>query len=456
MPRHSTLTLLGLFLLAAGLRLYRLDQGFRYDEIFSLAFFQAPWRELLTRMPIPNHHPLYSLLAKCCWMIWGEKEWALRLPAFAFGSLTPPLLYLVGSRWIGPRAGLLAGLFFSLALWPVWYSQDARGYSAMIFFSLLATDQFLFLAGQPSRGRASVYLLAATAAIYSHLYASAVIGGHLLSGLFLTAQKASRPTGWRLLLPATGALTLAGLLYAPMIPDFIAFLAGKGKQLSQAHPLSLRFIAGMFLSWPAGAWHPGWTWLVVVLSWVGLALVFTRRRILAGNWLLSLLIGLLIPAVLGTFVLDRFFAYALPGFFLFAAAGADFFLNRTGPGRWLGTLLLLATLTILASGLVNYYRFGKEALLPAAQWITQNAPGTRVLTVGMIGEVFQYYDPTAIRFGKGEKLTRAILHQTIVVIGYPSSVESWNWEVIATYCRPVAILPSGSGPGDEVSIYRCD
>ncbi len=85
------------FVLAATLRLIGLRQGLWLDEIMSVReYFHAPWIVLVTRVPTPNHHPLYSLMAKPCILLLGEKEWTVRLPAFVLGSLTPPLLYLRG------------------------------------------------------------------------------------------------------------------------------------------------------------------------------------------------------------------------------------------------------------------------------------------------------------------------------------------------------------------------
>ena len=169
-------------------------------------------------MPLPNHHPLYSLAAKACIALLGEKEWVVRLPAFIAGSLTPPLVYLVGERWIGRRTGILAGVFFVLGFWPLWFSQDARGYAFMIFFSLLATHLFLALSERFSRRDAVIYLLAGVAAIYSHLYAINVLAGHLLAAA-MVARKAGIKPALRLGALSLSALAASALLYAPFIPD---------------------------------------------------------------------------------------------------------------------------------------------------------------------------------------------------------------------------------------------
>ena len=455
--KSKWLAFLALGAFSAGLRLYRLDQSFWYDEIIStLMFFRAPWLDLLTRMPLANHHPLYSLLAKLCLLAGGEKEWVLRLPAFLFGSLTPPVLCRLGWKQFGPRVGVLAGLFLSVAMWPVWFSQDARGYSAMILFCLLATDLFLTLAEQFSRRHAVLYMLAAAAALYSHLYSGAVIASHLLLGLIVSLRADRRGTGRRLAALSGGGLVLALLLYAPLLPDFLRFTLEQGR-LTTGREMRLNFVGQMFLAWAAGESHSGLAAVFLLLAATGLGIAAARRPWLAAVWVLSLLLGGFTPLILGLFVFQRFFSYALPLFYLFPALALDYLIERL-PGRrkMIGWLAAALVMLILALGLRNYYRYGKQPLRPAAEWIRQNAPGYPTLAAGLVSEVYGYYDRAAERLPLGEVLQPAMLRHTAVVVSHRWSLKESDWKLLQQFCRPPQVFPSAGPPEYEVRVYLCD
>ena len=446
-----------LFLLALALRIYRLNQSFWYDEIYAVVIgFHAPWIEMVTRMPNANHHPLYALLAKPCLLLLGEKEWTVRLPSLIFGSLTPPLLYRLGARWMNPRVGLLASLIMAVAMWPVCYSQDARGYAAMIFFSLLATDQFLVLTDQPSRGGTAIYVLSAIAAGYAHLYSLALVAAHLAAGLILAFRREKRAVGLRLAALSLAALAGAALVYAPMISGFIRFAVTRGQGLASASPAFPGFVAQMFLSWTAGEAHPWLSLLVLAPAAAGLGWTFSRQRTLALIWLISVFLGVAIPALTRTFIFARYLSYAVPGLYLFCAAGLDRAAERLKPRSGFVALLAAPTLLVLSMGLANYYHLGKQALRPAAEWIKQRAPTARVLTVGRISDVFRYYYPQAQELQEGTLLASSLLRHTVVVISYPSQIEERDLAILNWNCRQPVSLPSAVEPDCEVRIYLCD
>jgi len=451
---HTWRLSLILLALAAGIRLYRLDQGFWYDEIWALKFFHMSWYEQLTRMPLPNHHPLYSLPAKACILVLGEKEWTARLPAFICGSLTPPLLFMMGSRWVSERAGLMAGLFMSVAAEPVWYSQDARGYAGAIFFSLAATHLFAGLAKEFSGRRCALYVLAGAAAMYSHLYTGAVVAAHLLIAAYLAGR--SRGAKKEVLLAAAAMATLvaAFLLYAPMLHDLIAYTRTAG-QKTAGRALDPAFIAELLVGWSAGRSHPWLSLPLIAGAAAGIYPLGRRSGIVGAAWLLSLGLAVLAPWVLGTFVYARFYSFAMPGFYLSLAAGLDQARARLKWPRAAGALAAGAAAVLLITGLVPYYLYGKQGLRPAAEWVRHNAPGRRVLAAGMIGEVFGYYMPPARAVPRDLKLTAAMLDHAAVVTSYESTVGEEQKKVMERLCATAAVFPSAGDPQLEVKVYLC-
>jgi hypothetical protein len=122
---------LGLMGLAVVLRLMNLDSGLWFDEVVTLTeFVRLPAAELVRNYADQNQHPLFSLMAHGSVELFGESAWALRLPAALFGVATVGVLY--------GFARLLAVSYHH-----VWFSQNARGYTMLVFFALLGSWLFL-------------------------------------------------------------------------------------------------------------------------------------------------------------------------------------------------------------------------------------------------------------------------------------------------------------------------
>src|SRR5882672_509551 len=67
----------------------------------------------------------------------GESVFAYRLPSALFGTLTTLLIYLVGVRWFGRGAGLLAGFLYAVCPWAINWSQNVFHPAQNQFFALL-------------------------------------------------------------------------------------------------------------------------------------------------------------------------------------------------------------------------------------------------------------------------------------------------------------------------------
>jgi 4-amino-4-deoxy-L-arabinose transferase-like glycosyltransferase len=159
--------LVGITLLAAGLRLHRLgDWAFWVDEAHTFRDVSMP-REQFWQSNVSNY-PLGYVLTR--WLLdlgilrtTGE-GW-LRLPFAFFGILTVPALAVFGRSVVGRRAALLAAGFLAISPWHLYWSQNARGYAPTAFFALLAA----FAAHRAARHR------------------SVVLGGLAVLGAFLAA-----------------------------------------------------------------------------------------------------------------------------------------------------------------------------------------------------------------------------------------------------------------------------
>ena len=138
--------LLGLIVVVGAIvRLHGLGEASLWlDEAASVQFAGLPWSTLWLS-GYDNAPPVYYSLLKLA-LLFGDSEFAVRLPSMVFGVLTIPMVYRAGQLLAGSWAGLGAALFFALSASQVEYSQEARAYSLLIF-----------AAGARSRGSPAVF-----------------------------------------------------------------------------------------------------------------------------------------------------------------------------------------------------------------------------------------------------------------------------------------------------------
>ena len=107
---------------------------------FYVLGFQSLWSDELASWDISNgetisqviggvrsdvHPPLYFLILRFAQWIFGDSEWALRLPSAFAGWLCIPAIYLLGKRLYSEREGI-----FSMRMSPSCLANRRRSRSA--------------------------------------------------------------------------------------------------------------------------------------------------------------------------------------------------------------------------------------------------------------------------------------------------------------------------------------
>jgi mannosyltransferase len=172
-PKTRSILLLLIVLLAFALRVYRLDaQSIWYDEGLSLYLAQLPPDQTIALSATTDHPPLHALLLGGWIRVAGDSDFSDRFPSAFFGVLIVALTYRVG-RFFGERAGLIAACLISIAPFPVYYSQEARGYTLLTALILVAAIAFIRLwSGEQKRWVWISYAAAMAAALYTHYFAA--------------------------------------------------------------------------------------------------------------------------------------------------------------------------------------------------------------------------------------------------------------------------------------------
>lgn len=213
--RATVVILSAMLLLATGLRLYDLGNGLWYDEILTnVSYARMTFGEIVSTYDSQNQHFLFSLMAQAAFLLFGESPWALRLPAVIFGVGSIWAMYLFTREVGSQREALISAALLTVSYHHIWFSQNARGYTALLFWTLLAS--WLYVRAM-REGRPSLwiwYAVAAALGLYSHMTMLFVIAGHGLSFCIRTA------TGRAWLEPRTAL----GLFLGFGLTGFLIFL----------------------------------------------------------------------------------------------------------------------------------------------------------------------------------------------------------------------------------------
>lgn len=158
--RHASLPIaiaLGFFL-----RVYRIgSEGLWIDEAFSIWLARQPLAAMVGWVSqVDQHPPLYYALLHGWIRLAGDGEVAVRILSALCGTLTIPVIYLLGRRVAGEGVGLISALILAVSPFHLRLSQEARMYTPLALTAGSALYAFLVLLerrqGRPgSRGSAA-------------------------------------------------------------------------------------------------------------------------------------------------------------------------------------------------------------------------------------------------------------------------------------------------------------
>ena len=212
--------------LALGLRLPgHLNDGLWFDEIWTLVDFgRRSFFDVFTQFGSDNNHPLYTQLSWASLRAFGESAWALRLPAVVFGVLSVGALWLVARRVVEPTVAVTTTLLLAMSYHHVWFSQNARGYTGLLFFTLIST-YWLLRALADEHPRAWIYHgIFLALATYVHLTGVFIAIGHFgVATLTLLRADATVRARWTPIAGLALATVLSVALHSLILPEMIEF-----------------------------------------------------------------------------------------------------------------------------------------------------------------------------------------------------------------------------------------
>ncbi len=398
------------------LRLIAINTDLWLDEITPIMDYgPLPFVQVVGSYLRSNNHLLNTLLLKGAIALFGEHEWSVRLPAVLFGVATIPALYFVARLALSRAVSLAAALLLAVSYHHIFFSQNARGYTAYIFFALVSSGLFVRALSTDRTSTWIWYVITLFLGFASLLNTAFVGAAHGLVGLIALAVIWRRggspvPLLGRLLVVFGAAAFLGLQLYATALPEVLVVIRTVySSQATGFAPFSSDFLReitrGIGAGFGPGIWLMALPFLAVAAA--GYASLVKR------NWALAL--ALTLPGVLTALFLivrgltfsPRFFLLWLPLAIMSAAQGvwltADLIARLTGLGRGsragaprtaaaLGASVLLLLTAVSCLALPRYYRTPKQPYRAALQYAeSQRRPGDRVAVIYTTEKGIRYY-----------------------------------------------------------------
>jgi mannosyltransferase len=465
--RRTWIALGALSLAALALRLWRIDTSLWVDEVITAVYFvRLPVAGIVSSFPNQNQHLLYSLAAHASVSLFGESSFALRLPAALMGVASIPALYLLGRRVGGEITALAAAALLAFSYHHIWFSQNARGYTGLLLFSILGTWFWLALLRRDSPGDRVGFVIANVLGFAAHLTMIFVVAAQVLTHAVILGR--SGPRAWRAALwPYVLSATLTGQVYALSLPEFLRTGLGEVSRPSDwTSPIWL--LRATLASFGAGA-----VGLIVVaagafVALIGIVSLSRRSRPAAAVFVLPILLGGASLIASGHNLWPRFFFFGMGFGLLIAMEGAIVIARhaaeRLGQERFAREAgVAAACLFVLASAATvpRVYAYPKQDFTGARDFVERSrAANEPVATVGLAAIVYtQYYAPNWTGIESAEELESLARKGPAPWLVYtlPIEVRAYRpdiWRVIERDYALVKIFPGTLQEGGEVYVCR--
>lgn len=469
-PRIALLVVL--LLVGIVLRVHGLDQGLWYDEITAyVKYVRMPIGTLLTTYDSENQHFLYTLFAHACIAWFGDSGWAVRVPAVVFGVGSLLGVYLVGRQLLNEREALLATALLVFSYHHIWFSQNARGYTGVMFFTMMATWTFLRGLQENTVTWWCWYAVAAAAGVFVHVTMGFVIASHfLMYGVRLLSSKNWRHSrAWRGLLYGFvlgGVLTVQ--LHALVMPQIVGQIGQKTNVQAWNNPFwtVIEMVRGIQMGVKGG--------LVVLAAALMLFGVGVWKMGRTSGLMLALL---LFPAALGTAVVlgvghplwPRFFFFlsgfvaliVVHGVMILAASISEAFTMSRAKGLAVGTGLSMMVILGSAVSVPAVYA-PKQDYRSALSYVERHrSPEDAVVAVGLARFPYKQFFETNWTTAETLRELNAIrtgADRTWVVMTMPMHLEAYApdiWSSLKSEFLLQTVFPGTLGDG-AVYVYRVD
>ncbi|MBU4298676.1 glycosyltransferase family 39 protein [Patescibacteria group bacterium] len=386
------------------------DISLWHDEAFSGLLPQYNLKEMLYRIGLDVHPPLYYLLLKGWVMILGNTLFTLRLFSVFFGILTVIVIYLfLKEAFKNQKLALFSSILLAFNSFFIQFAIESRMFTLGIFLVVLSIFFLLKALKNKKWSWWLLYALSVSAGLYTHYY---IFFSILAQGLFLVfwlfKEAKFNLANWlknRNFQLGLTSYILVVISYLPWLKIFLSQM----RQVQEGYwisPINLWSIPATFFKMTTGGDIGAlrfWYVLIALMAVVIAAIIYALKKIKTPTkWLIFLM--LIIPflgAVAFSFktsiYLDRYFIFALP-FYLILMGGAILVIKN----KWIRNALIVVTIlgSLIAFPIrwLNLNVEKKPGMAEAAAYLNQQVkPGNKIYVgSSFIYFTFKYYNKTGV------------------------------------------------------------
>lgn len=352
--RVELVCLVVIFLIAIGIRLFFLTQPMAYDESITVVRFSSrTLLDVVTDYTMANNHVFHTILVHLSSRLFGIFPAVVRLPAFLAGVMVVPMSFWLIRRLFDDYTALLTAGLTAVAPPMVEFSVQARGYTILILFFLIAFVVATYLKEHSSITGWTIFIITFTLGAFTMptmLYSFGVV----VIWLLWAAPKQRRKSLFVELTVASLTIAIGAIfLYLPLMlrSGYLSLLANEAiTRLSFVQFLSENARNALFVlqCWTGSRYLP----FVVLISFIIAAGIFF-------SWHYQKSAIFVLPAIFLSIVpltclqrvapLPRHFNFLFPIIVGFASYGLSMFYRKLSIRRvaasqyvWVGLVIVIS------------------------------------------------------------------------------------------------------------------
>lgn len=189
---HSRYVQILIFLIGTGFFLRFYNLGFNslwLDEAATLNFAKLSFIDIWNLTAGGEYNPPLFHWVEHIMLFFGTTEIILRFIPALVGLLTIPVFYLIGKEILDRNTGIIAAALLAFSPFHLFYSQDARAYSLVLFFMSLALLFYLIAFRTNAERYWVLFGIFSALAFWTHFYSAIIIGIIILFTLLIKAKK---------------------------------------------------------------------------------------------------------------------------------------------------------------------------------------------------------------------------------------------------------------------------
>lgn len=331
MKRSEHIALILIVVLAATLRLYRLDHASVWDDTARtfLTCSAHDWRGVLemNRRFLPANAPLDPMLRHGFMSVTACNTYCFTLPSVIFSVAGLVCVFLLARRLFDTRIALITVLLLAIQPFDLHHAQEGRNYAILNITVPLATLFFLNALQTNWTRWWLLYAVTLAACFYAHLVTAGIAIAHGLFVLGWAFQERWTGARWttmaRRLGPYTLSAALAILLFSPWLHYVLETrLAARGPEWGDGQCLHspravIETFLGHHLNSPLKAF-------LLVLPIIGLVQTWARKTtflVIAVTMPVAYVVSYV--ATISSFFHVRYVYFLLPFFLMLTAQGID-------------------------------------------------------------------------------------------------------------------------------------